>query len=199
MTSILRTGTFGLALLLASNVQASIIRGTIAGEVTSNGNIPSVDVGSTVGGTFTYDDEVIASNFLTPLHPFITFNLTIGESPFVIELSDLDPSASPPGIVVKNPFGSDPAITFFLTTSVAERFTGFDVVSMTNRMPSAGISQKYVITSSGEPAANFGFTYNATIVPEPSTLYLVGLGLIGVWDVRRRRVNAERPHPRPEG
>lgn len=164
------------------------------------------------GATFTSDTSAIVSGSLSGKYaaPYITDSSQEDPTPYltVPEASDADSS----GYVkvdlgfTANYFGlfwgsidDYNTISFFRNGTPTESITGLDVNDPADGNQTAAATNRFVNIWDLDPftgfelsSTQFAFEVDnvaAAPVPEPATVFLMGIGLAGLWGIRRRKFN----------
>ncbi len=178
-----------LAVMAALAVAPSVLHATpITGQFSITG-ASVTDNGSSL--TFIPDSIVVgAANTITG-----SFNslLTAGETGTITQVINYNPYAAGSGVItLTNTDGT--IVTYTLDTLTAQvvggnftLFTGTGILS-TNAAGFDNTDGTLLFSTQGNGTVTFSATTNASPVPEPSTLAMLGTGLVGLAGVVKRRL-----------
>lgn len=147
----------------------------------------TIAVNTTGPGTFTLwvtENGLTSPTGLVPWVSSLTTNLLFGGITSVTETTSLQTDDSTPGPTTALGTILDSAV--FITSNQTQLTT---TNADTGAGPSYSLTEQYIVTATGAGGVNLTIDLFPQAVPEPASLALLGVGLLGLGFVQARRRN----------
>jgi len=177
-----------LAVMAALAVAPSVLHAT---PITGQFSITGASVTDN-GSSLTFIPDSIAVGAASTITGSFNTLLTAGEAGTITQVINYNPYAAGSGVItLTNTDGT--VVTYTLATLTETTaggfglFTGTGIIS-TNAAGFDNTDGTLLFSTQGNGTVTFSATTNASPVPEPSTLALLGTGLVGIAGVVKRRL-----------